>query len=703
VKRSKLHFLLRGLGPVGVGLSLVLVLGLGWSTGRPNAIQVENGRPGARDWFRKMAPEATIEGYASQLSLAPGDTLALHVSTKPANSYRVEIYRLGWYHGAGARRLACLPFCGGGKEGHPRSVPAADRNGEVTANWPVTDSLTIPDSWVSGTYEAELVLTSGPNRGDAYYSPFVVRAPPSRNAKILLQVPVNTWEAYNDWGGKSLYHGANERYELRAYKVSFVRPFSHNFFEIQSPLYWTYPFVRFLERQGYDVSYTTDVDTDREPAELLRHQLLIASGHSEYWSKTMRDAFEAALRAGRNLMFMGADVLDWQIRYEDDRKTVVEYRTAELDPEPNPALKTVRFRDLEPPWPECTLVGNQFDHFVPNASHDYSVDASALHDPWFAGTGLTASTRLKGLVGYEWDGIEPGCLWQPHTVFFHYAGSGGQPDADAVRYEAPSGAHVFSSGSLQFVWGLDDFLKKHRVVPGLQRFMRNALDDLTRPVQVRPVAAGLSPGIVNFGKVAVGATTPPTAITVTNGGTLPMTINGIASVGVNAGDFLVAAKGCSHRRISPGGSCTVTVAARPAAVGSRRAEVRVSDNAFGSPQRVSLMVRGADNVPAVALVPRSVDFGKVKVGQQSPARTITLRNDGRAPLKVIVRGREGEYAKDFVFVGGNCETASVPPGGTCIITLAAKPRARGERRAVIHLSDNAPDSPQYIKVRVIGS
>ena len=177
--------------------------------------------------------------------------------------------------------------------------------------------------------------------------------------------------------------------------------------------------VRFLERTGYDVSYTTNIDIDRVPAELKRHRLVISSGHDQYWTKGIRDAFEAARDGGTNLAFIGADIGDWQIRYEDDRRTIVEYRNAAVDPEPDPALKTVRFRNLVPSRPECTLRGvsveGQDGPKYPRRS--YLVNGSALKDRWFRGTGFTAKSRLRDSVGYEWDAIQPACAFRSSLSF----------------------------------------------------------------------------------------------------------------------------------------------------------------------------------------------------------------------------------------------------------------------------------------------
>jgi hypothetical protein len=231
----------------------------------------------------------------------------------------------------------------------------------------------------------------------------IVRALPSRRPQILVQASVNTWQAYNNWGGKSLY-AFNSTNHVPANHVSFSRPSG-------PPLVWEIGLLRFLEREGYDVSYTTDVDTDRNPGELRRHRLVISSGHDEYWSKGMRDAFEAARNRGTNPAFLGADIADWQIRYEANRRTIVEYRDATIDPITDPARKTVRFRNLVPPRSECELRGVTSVGAVGanDPPRSYLVNPAALRDAWFRGTGFTATSTLPDSVGYEWDATQPGC------------------------------------------------------------------------------------------------------------------------------------------------------------------------------------------------------------------------------------------------------------------------------------------------------
>ncbi len=421
------------------------------------------------------------------MTLAVGEDAHFHVSTRPAARYRIEIFRLGLYQGLGGRRFACLPSCRTDEQGKAQPLPQApssDRALPVRANWPVTDLIQVQPRWLSGYYEARFVLTSGQGVGQGSETYFVVRAPPRRHSQMLVQVPANTWQAYNDWGGRSLYAGPTGA----GFRVSFDRPYAPN---KQSPLAWEIQLVRYLERSGYDVSYQTDLDTDRDPHSLLQHRVVITAGHDEYWTKGIRDAFEQARDHGVNLAFMGANVGFWQMRYEDAGRTIVEYRNAQLDPEPNAALKTIMFRRLQPPRPECQLRAVNWWGGV-GASHDYAPVASALADAWFRNTGFTAASTLRGLVGYEWDAIDPSCSVPTQRVLFHWTGTTANADADAVRYIAPSGAIVFSTGSLQFSWGLDAFGNRGQVPADarLQQFMRNALRDLVRRHSGRPAKFG---------------------------------------------------------------------------------------------------------------------------------------------------------------------------------------------------------------------
>ncbi|HEY2440476.1 MAG TPA: N,N-dimethylformamidase beta subunit family domain-containing protein, partial [Solirubrobacteraceae bacterium] len=295
-----------------------------------NAVQVENAKPGDSYWRAALqgpvGGQAPIEGYANATSVRPGGTITFDVSTRPAANYRIEISRLGWYGGRGGRRITCLegmnipphssldPTCTNYEPGIQQpAAPAPDPvTGQIQAGWSPTDSLTVPSDWTSGYYLAVFHLTSGPSAGETGFTPFIVQAPAGDHSAILVQVPTNAWLAYNTWGGRGVYTTPE------AVKVSFNRPYNHRLL-----FSWEYPLVRFLERGGWDVSYATDDDVDADPSILLNHKLDMSAGHDEYWTSVMRTGWEAARDAGVNLAFMGADDANWQVRYEDGRRTMV--------------------------------------------------------------------------------------------------------------------------------------------------------------------------------------------------------------------------------------------------------------------------------------------------------------------------------------------------------------------------------------------
>lgn len=478
------------------GVVMLLVLAVIPLAANARTIQAENALPGTSAWqLPGLSSSSNIHGYASETSVVRGGVLHMHVSPKPSARYRIEIYRLGWYQGKGGRLIVCLPSCGGSKLGPQQPAPGPDSaTGLLDAGWRVTDTVRVGASWTSGYYLAKLVLTSGPAAGGAAYIAFIVRAPAVNHSAILVQAAVNTWQAYNSWGGKSLYTFNSTRPLVpssgtnAASEVSFNRP---GLGDGQGPLPWEYNLVRFLEKNGYDISYQTDTDTDQHPGSLLGHRLDISPGHDEYWTKSMRDAWEHARNAGVNLAFMGANDGYWQARYADSTdRTLIEYRSAGLDPDPDPSQKTTEFRALNPPRPECQLEGEQdlvglsISPFKPN----YSVVPDALANPWFAGTGLTRSSTIPGVVGYEWDTAgQPGC--PTVQTLFTWTGTntyGAPSRADASTYTAASGARVFAAGTFQFAWALDNFGQTIPTSPRLRKFVQNMLADLAGPLVPGP-------------------------------------------------------------------------------------------------------------------------------------------------------------------------------------------------------------------------
>lgn len=458
-------------------------------------VALENRLPGTGGWGTfSRARDRAIEAY-TQASAAPGDTITFHVSADPAASYSIDVYRAGYYGGVGARRVACLPRCGASAQATPQPIPYPSPEGLVHAGWPVSQSLDIPLDWVSGYYFAWATLTSGPEAGSSHPVWFTLReAPMARRASVLVQAAQSTWQAYNGWGGGSLYE-FNSPEGRRATKVGFDRPYDRT---SAGATAWELPLVHFLERTGYDVAYQGDLDTARDPSSLLGRELVIVAGHSEYWAKETRDAFDAARSAGVDLVFTGANVAYWQIRFEENFRTIVAYKSPAWDPETDPALETDLFRALSPPRQECALMGIQHmgGTLEWTTDGDYTVTDAAATDPWLQAAGFAAGDVLPGIVGREVDTIpgsespESSCGNRLTVLFTRKLGGVYLGDADAVRFTAPSGATVFASGSHQFVWGLEDVPEidmRHGLVdPRLQRFALAMLDDLAPGARVQP-------------------------------------------------------------------------------------------------------------------------------------------------------------------------------------------------------------------------
>lgn len=443
------------------------------STLRANIITIENARPGTGDWKLRTSPSAAVAVYASATSVAPGETIRFF-SSAPDTTLQFEIFRMGWYGGAGGRRVTSaidLP-------GRLQTVPAPDAEGMVRCKWQETYAVVIPPDWVSGFY---LVKITGKPSGNQNYAIFVVRD--ERRADLLLQSSVTTWQAYNNWGGTSLY--AFNSTGPPAKKVSFDRPYSLSSGPAEFLFRWEYDMVRFLEREGYDVTYGTNLDTHARPHMLRRVKAFLSIGHDEYWSWEMRANVEAARDAGVDLAFFSANDCYWQIRIEDDLRTIVAHKETALATDPfshdgdprNDARITTAWRSVPVMRPEEALIGvmsgeSQIDGdvVIENPSH------------WvFAGTNLAHGDRLRGLLGYEVDAVigmesPPNLVRLAHSPYVNTHNESGF--SDMTIYSAPSGAIVFATGTIQWSWGLDDFgpeSRGNRVSAAAQQITRNVL------------------------------------------------------------------------------------------------------------------------------------------------------------------------------------------------------------------------------------
>jgi hypothetical protein len=344
----------------------------------------------------------------------------------------------------------------------------------IACNWTKSYTVTPTTAWISGIYLA--VLTNAQN----YQSNVIFAVKDGRPAAFLFQQAVATYQAYNNWPddgltGKSLYtynsNGANTvSGEKRAVKVSFDRPYKGYgptaFFQ------WDIDFVRWIEKSGYDVTYTTDLDTHENGGQLLKSKAILSVGHDEYWSWQMFDAVQAARDQGVSLGFFSANGTYRQIRFEASAagvadRVVVGYKSAAMDPMNPGQTTTVEYRIAPVSRPEQGLMGVMYCG-VPgndcgvNSNVDYVVTNSSN---WvYANTGFRDGDHVPGIVGYEMDrywsdsplpnGISNRAILS-QSPFTSWGGTATY--ANSSIYQASSGALVFAAGTVSWSWGLDNF------------------------------------------------------------------------------------------------------------------------------------------------------------------------------------------------------------------------------------------------------
>ena len=256
-----------------------------------NPIEAENCRTGnpSSEWDISGSGDANIQGFATDISVNRGGTISFKVDTT-ATAYHIDVYRLGYYSGLGARKVATIPNSSATKRQQPACLSDSTTGLLDCGNWSVSATWSVPSDAVSGIYIARLVGEAGVT-GSSHVV-FVVRND-GGTSDLLFQTSDTTWQAYNRYGGVSLYGGNGPGGGLsgagRAYKVSYNRPFTTRGTTADDWLFNAeYPMVRWLERNGYDVSYFTGVDADRRGAEIANHKVFLSVGHDEYWSKQQR-------------------------------------------------------------------------------------------------------------------------------------------------------------------------------------------------------------------------------------------------------------------------------------------------------------------------------------------------------------------------------------------------------------------------------
>jgi hypothetical protein len=415
-------------------------------------IEEENKNPGTSGWqlqYTKFDDPVTlasnplircvrssvIEGFVSKTSCLPGESIDFKISTNPASPFFIDIYRMGYYSGSGGRHMARLgPFLG-----RPQAVPMMTIERLRECNWAIAASFVIPDNWPSGVYLGKLSVDE--QFGNQSYVIFVVKE--HRKSDILCQVSDLTWQAYNKWPGRdSLYDDGTTEvwYTGTNVRVSFDRPYTKYCQILDAPLslgsgeflLWEHPMVYWLEQQGYDVTYCSNLDLHSDPEILSKSKVFLSVGHDEYWTRKMYEEAVKARDNGLSLAFFSGNTLCHQTIMYDS-----------FDGTPCRALaREHRFGDEEKLMGMKTHAMGFGDWIVKN------------HEHWiYEGTGLKEGDKIPAIIGEEYNGpplidikgleiVAEGPLQLADTLH------------NAVVYPGPKGNWVFNAGTIWWAEGL---------------------------------------------------------------------------------------------------------------------------------------------------------------------------------------------------------------------------------------------------------
>ncbi|GAA3086726.1 N,N-dimethylformamidase beta subunit family domain-containing protein [Streptosporangium carneum] len=455
--------------------------------GGDGSTAAENARQGDPLWrANHQGGEHEIEGFADRVSVLPGEAFHLYVSTT-AERYAVRAFRVGWYGGAGARKVWEAKELPGTKQEPPKVIGATRT--VTAAHWkqgPAVDTT----GWPEGSYLIRLDADTGARR----FVPITVRSASTRGRLVIVNA-VTTWQAYNLWGGRSLYQGPGG-FEDRSRAVSFDRPYDTSgarlFLDLERDA------VEVAEHSGVPLAYITNLELERDPRILDGARGLVSLGHDEYWSTRMRRNVEAARDQGVNLAFLGANAVYWRIRFAatpmGPDRLVVCNKDGRLDP------STDRWRVTEP---ESSLTGPMYNCFPAEAVY-------VVHSPdsWiFEGTGVRQGTTFPGLAGVETDEVLPGVPRPMEILSISPVDCSGRPTiAHSAYYTAPSGAGVFSTGTMRWVCAMRGSRCGHGVTDRTALFVRAATTNVLRAFAEGP--AGLRhPARDNLNALGLGG--PP--------------------------------------------------------------------------------------------------------------------------------------------------------------------------------------------------
>lgn len=469
-----------------------------------NAITRENGRRGDRGWLLerpRVTPELRspgIEGYCSQASIRAGETLEIFVSTNPASEFSLNVYRLGFYGGAGGRKVHTVGPLAGTVQSDPEVGPKRVRN----CRWRPSVSFEIPRDWLSGVYLGK--LSAEPDGAQSYVI-FIVRD--ERCAALLFQCSDFTWHAYNRWPDRfSLYDdGKNEWYWGGGVQVSLNRPYGRYRQDFVNSvatvgsgefLLWEFPFAYWLEEHGYDVSYVSNLDTHRDPAGLHRAAGFLSVGHDEYWTIEMFRHVEAAVRRGLSVGFFSGNAVCGRIALGADGDRAFE-RVGVFGP-PGGTHEFVAMESLVHERPYANeLIGAHSTGPVTGGA-DW---ICRMPEHWaFGGTGMKVGEDIPGLVGWEWHGDPASIPGLQILASGPTQSAPGKPNGGqytATIYPSAAGNFVFNASTIWWADGLSAppgyqrpsvYTTPNGPDPRVQQITRNILDQIIARARATPRA-----------------------------------------------------------------------------------------------------------------------------------------------------------------------------------------------------------------------
>ena len=435
-----------------------------------NPVVLENEHPGATDWqLTRVRPDrggfrsTWIEGYCSRQSVKAGESIDIKVSTNPARQFEVEIFRMGYYGGRGARLMTKLgPF-----QGKVQAEPAIGEKNLHECEWEASVTLAIPENWLSGVYLGRLTTLPGSDELPYWQSYVVFIVTDDRPADILFQCSDNTWQAYNRWPNNYSVYTHPKGTQGPWADVSFDRPYGREAQYtgvVNDPLTmgsgeflpFEFPLAYWLEEQGYDVTYCSNSDM-LTPDRGLKCKSFISVGHDEYWDIRQFNSVTKMRDEGVDLLFLSGNSVCWVTPFQpssDGRENRIMFRGGPYGAENYYAVNRIRDHG---PFPEHgpdegLLMGARNVEPV-NGGGDWIIQKP---DHWiFEGTGVKKGDRIPGLIGWEYHGMPadiPGLeIVAAGTAFV----GGDKPQKwTATIYPGPKGNFVFNASTIFWAQGL---------------------------------------------------------------------------------------------------------------------------------------------------------------------------------------------------------------------------------------------------------